>query len=71
MYSAAQLCLCSIPVLSILEGNVRGSVVHHGESAHPEMVSQPGHEPELEKACDTRGVYEGREDYCHEAIHGC
>ena len=71
MYSAAELGLCSIPVLGILEGDVGGGVVDHSECAHPEVVAQPGHQPELEEARDACVVDEGRESYGHEAIHCC
>ena len=71
MYSATELCLGSVPVLGILEGDVGGCVVHHREGAHPEMVAQPGHQPELEEACDAGEVDEGREGYRHEGVHCC
>ena len=71
MYSATELCLSSIPVLGILEGDVRGCMVHHCEGAHPEVVPQPGHQPELEKARDAGKVEEGREGYRHEGIDRC
>ncbi len=69
--SATELCLGSVPVLGILEGDVGGCVVHHREGAHPEVVAQPGHQPELEEACDAGEVDEGRESYRHEGIDCC
>ncbi len=69
--SATELCLGSVPVLGILKGDVGGCVVHHREGAHPEVVAQPGHQPELEEACDAGEVDEGRESYRHEGVDCC
>jgi len=71
VYSATKLCLGSVPVLGILEGDVGGCVVDHREGAHPEVVAQPGHQPELEEACDAGEVDEGREGYRHEGVDCC
>ncbi len=71
VYSATELCLGSVPVLGNLEGDVGGCVVNHREGAHPEVVAQPGHQPELEEACDAGEVDEGREGYRHEGVDCC
>lgn len=71
MNSATELGLSRIPLLGVLEGDVGGSVVHHCEGAHPEVVAQPGHHPELEEAQDAGGVDDGGEDNAHEGIHSC
>lgn len=71
MHSAAELGLGGVPVLSILEGDVGGGVVHHRECAHPEVVAQPGHQPELGEAGNACEVDEGGEGYCHEAVDSC
>jgi len=71
VYSATELCLGSVPVLGILERDVGGGVVHHCEGAHPEVVAQPGHQPELEEARYAGEVDEGREGYRHEAVDCC
>ena len=63
--------LSSAPVLGGLEGDVGGGVVHHGEGAHPEVVPQPGHEPELEEAHNAGVVDDGGEGNGHEGIHCC
>ena len=71
VYGAAELGLGSIPFLGILEGDVGGSVVHHCEGAHPKVVAQPGHHPELEEAQDPSVIDDGRERNAHEGIHSC
>lgn len=71
MDSAAELGLGSVPLLGILEGDVGGGVVHHCERAHPEVVAQPGHHPELEEAQDASVVDDGGEGNAHEGIHSC
>ena len=71
MHGASKLGLGSAPVLGSLEGDVGGGVVHHREGAHPEVVPQPGHQPELEEAHDAGVVDDGRECNAHEGIHCC
>ena len=71
MDSAAELSLGGVPLLGILEGDVGGGVVHHCEGAHPEVVAQPRHHPELEEAQNTGVVDDGRERNAHEGIHRC
>lgn len=69
MDSAAQLGLGGVPLLGILEGDVGGSVVHHSKGAHPKVVAQPGHHPELEEAQEPGVVDDGWECNAHEGIH--
>lgn len=71
MHSASKLRLSSAPVLCSLEGDVGSCVVHHCEGAHPEVVSQPGHQPELDEAHYAGVVNDGGERNAHEGIHCC
>lgn len=69
--SASELSLCGVPLLGILEGDVGGSVVHHCKGAHPEVVPQPGHHPELEEPKDAGVIDDGGECNAHEGVHCC
>lgn len=68
---ARELGFGSIPLARRLEGDVTGGVVHHSEGAHPEMVPQPGHQPELEKACQSRGRDDCRQHHQPKCKHCC
>ena len=50
------------PVVGLIKRDLRRSVVHQGEGAHPEMVDQPGHEPEFDEAPNADGGKQQRED---------
>ena len=71
VHGASKLGLGSTPVLGSLEGDVGGGVVHHCEGAHPEVVAQPGHQPELEEAHNAGVVDDGGECNAHEGIDCC
>lgn len=71
VHSAGKLGLSCTPVLGSPEGDVGGGVVHHCEGAHPEVVAQPGHEPELDEAHYASVVDDGREGNAHEGVHCC
>ena len=71
MHSAAELGLGGVPLLGVLEGNVGGRVMHHREGAHPEVVPQPGHDPELEEAQNAGVVDDGGKYDAHEGVHCC
>mmetsp|Transcript_5459 Transcript_5459/g.13322 ORF Transcript_5459/g.13322 Transcript_5459/m.13322 type:complete len:300 (+) Transcript_5459:19-918(+) len=66
---ARELSLGSVPLLRGLEGDVGRGVVDDGEGAHPEVIPEPRHEPELDPPGDARVVDEGRPCNGHEAKH--
>lgn len=58
---AGELRLCGVPLLTSLEGNVGCCVVHDREGGHPEVVTQPRHEPVLHDAKPAKVGNEQRE----------
>mmetsp|Transcript_4454 Transcript_4454/g.11104 ORF Transcript_4454/g.11104 Transcript_4454/m.11104 type:complete len:488 (-) Transcript_4454:18-1481(-) len=69
VHSASQLGLGGIPLRGIPEGDVGGGVVHHREGAHPEVVANPRHQPELDPASDASVVDDRRPGGGHEGKH--
>lgn len=71
MDGACELGTGSIPLVSGLEGDVGGRVVDDCEGAHPEVVAQPWHEPEFDKAKPAGVVYKCRQHCGHEECARC
>ncbi len=68
---ARELRLGGVPLVGGLEGDVRGGVVHHCEGGHPEVVPQPGHEPELHNARDAGVVADEGDAHQRKGCHCC
>lgn len=71
MDCATQLSFCCIPAAGWLKGNMRCSVMNHGECAHPEVIAQPRHEPELNKPREACGQVDSWQAQSYESSHGC
>ena len=62
VHRASELRLTSVPLLTRFERDVRCRVVHESERTHPEMIPEPGHQPELDPApCAAAQVPDERE----------
>ena len=57
-----QLGVGFAPVVRLIKRDLGSGVVYQREGAHPEMVDQPGHEPEFDETPNADGCKQQRED---------